>query len=422
MKILWFSNSPCGSIRRNSNKPIIGGWLISLEAAIKKIDNIELSVAYFSDIAESDFVYEGVHYFPIYRNGHKNNHLLRILSRLSNLNKSDEKDKILLMDVVEKVKPDLIHIHGTEKSYGLLSLTNTKIPIVFSIQGLISSYLEKRYSGIPENYLKKNNSLRDHLTFTTEQFNINNWEHNANREISYLVKAKYILGRTFWDRDITLLFNKSRTYYQCEEILRSPFYSYKWDKKRTNGKFVIASTVSSGIYKGLETLLKAANALKKYTDIDFEWRVIGVNPNDRTFRIAQKYVKLNYQDINVKLLGRKDADDVVRVLLDTDVYCHVSHIENSPNSVCEAMILGLPIVATYAGGTASILENGKEGILVQDGDPYIMAGSIIDLYINEESARLFGKNARERALIRHNPQTIANSLFKIYQEIEADNK
>lgn len=422
MKVLWFSTSPCGSMRRKSNKPITEGWLISLEAAIKKNINLELNVSYFSDIAEPDFVYEGVHYFPIYKNAYKNNPLLRILSRLSNLNKRDEKDKILLMDVVEKVKPDLIHIHGTEKSYGLLSLTNIKIPIVFSIQGLISSYLEKRYSGIPEDYLKKNNSLRDYLTFTTEHFNINNWTHNANREISYLVEAKYILGRTFWDRDITLLLNKDRTYYQCEEILRNPFYLYQWDKKRTNGKFVITSTVSSGIYKGLETLLKAANALKKYTDIDFEWRVIGVNPNDRTFRIAQKYVKLNYQDINVKLLGRKDADDVVRVLLDTDVYCHVSHIENSPNSVCEAMLLGLPIVATYAGGTASILENGKEGILVQDGDPYIMAGSIIDLYINEESARLFGKNARERALIRHNPQTIANSLFKIYQEIEADNK
>ena len=422
MKILWFSNSPCGSIRRKSNKAITGGWLISLEAAIKKIDSIELSVSYFSDVAEPDFVYDGVSYFPIYKNAYKNSPLLRILSRLSNLNKNDIEDEILLMEVVKKVKPDLIHIHGTEKSYGLLNLISLKIPIIFSIQGLISPFLEKMYSGIPADFLKKNNSLKNYLTFTTEHLNATRWKHNANREISFLTNAKYVLGRTFWDRNITLLFNKNRIYYQCEEILRDPFYTYSWNKKRTKGKFIITSTISSGIYKGAETLLKTADILKKYTDVDFEWRVIGIDPNDSTFRISQKYVNLNYKDINIKLLGRKDADDVVRILLDTDIYCHVSHIENSPNSVCEAMILGLPIIATYSGGTTSILENNKEGILIQDGDPYICAGCILDLYRNEEIAKLLGQNARKRALIRHNPQTIANCLFNIYQDIKANNK
>lgn len=422
MKILWFSNSPCGSIRRRSTQAITGGWLISLEKAIKEIDNVKLSVAYFSDIDEPDFNYDGVSYFPIYKNTYKNFSFLRIISRLYNLDKQDKADVLLLLDVIKKVKPDIIHIHGTEKSYGLLSLTDIKIPVIFSIQGLISPYLEKMYSGIPADFLRKNNSLKNYLTFTTEYFNIRNWRHNAKREISYLVKAKYILGRTFWDRYITLLFNKNRIYYQCEEILRDPFYIYSWNKKRTKGKFIITSTISPGIYKGSENLLKIASILKKYTDIDFEWRVIGIDLNDRTFRIAQKYVRLNYKNINVKLMGKKNAADVVHILLETDVYCHVSHIENSPNSVCEAMILGLPIIATYSGGTASILENNKEGILVQDGDPYICAGCILDLYRNEEIARILGQNARKRALKRHNPQTIANNLINIYKEVEANNK
>lgn len=422
MKVLWFSNSPCGSIRRKSNKAITGGWLISLEDALKKNDSIELSVAYFSDVNEPDFVYDEVSYYPIYKNVHRNNSLLRILSRLSDLNKNDITDADLLIDVVKKVKPDLIHIHGTEKAYGLLGLMNIKIPIIFSIQGLISPYLEKLYSGIPLDFLKKNNNIKNYLTFTTEHFNVNRWKHNANREISYLINAKYILGRTFWDRSITLLFNQNRIYYQCEEILREPFYAYLWNKKRSKDKFIITSTISPGIYKGIETLLKTADILKKYTDVDFEWNVIGVGSNDRIFRIAQKYVKLNYKDVNIKLLGRKNADEVVRILLGADVYCHVSHIENSPNSVCEAMILGLPVIATNSGGTASILENNKEGILIQDGDPYICAGCILDLYRNEDTARLLGQNARKRALIRHNPQIIADCLFKIYQNIEANNK
>lgn len=40
-----------------------------------------------------------------------------------------------------------------------------------------------------------------------------------------------------------------------------------------------------------------------------------------------------------------------------------SHIENSPNNLCEAMILGMPCIATDAGGTSTLLSNMKDGLL-----------------------------------------------------------
>ena len=66
MKILWFSLSPCGSIRRLKHERIIQGWMISMEDELKKVSNINLSVAYFSDIVEDPFYYDGVQYYPIY--------------------------------------------------------------------------------------------------------------------------------------------------------------------------------------------------------------------------------------------------------------------------------------------------------------------------------------------------------------------
>lgn len=48
MKVLWFSNSPCGSIRRFSNGLVkSGGWLISLEDELKSNPDITLEVAFF---------------------------------------------------------------------------------------------------------------------------------------------------------------------------------------------------------------------------------------------------------------------------------------------------------------------------------------------------------------------------------------
>ena len=49
MRILWYSLSPCGSIRRSGEQRVIQGWMISLEDEIKKVKDIDLHVAYFSD-------------------------------------------------------------------------------------------------------------------------------------------------------------------------------------------------------------------------------------------------------------------------------------------------------------------------------------------------------------------------------------
>lgn len=96
---------------------------------------------------------------------------------------------------------------------------------------------------------------------------------------------------------------------------------------------------------------------------------------------------------------------------------HVSHIENSPNSVCEAMLVGMPIIASFTGGTASILDNHHEGEFVQDGDPYVLAGGIIKLYDNFEQAKKMGDNARKRAMLRHNPTSVIQELLNAYNLI-----
>ena len=68
MKILWFSLSPCGSVRRNNSKYVIQGWMVSLEDEIKKCKGIQLEVAFFSDRKEEPFVFDGVKYYPMYQN------------------------------------------------------------------------------------------------------------------------------------------------------------------------------------------------------------------------------------------------------------------------------------------------------------------------------------------------------------------
>ena len=75
------------------------------------------------------------------------------------------------------------------------------------------------------------------------------------------------------------------------------------------------------------------------------------------------------------------------------------------------------MIATFAGGIPSIIEDKKDGLLVQDGDPYALTGAILELKENRNYANELGINARARAIIRHNPERIINDLLNIYSSI-----
>ena len=419
MKILWFTNSPCGSIKRNPTSAVkSGGWLISLEEEIKKEKDIQLEVAFFSDKQEIPFVFDGVKYYPMCRNFYKNrNGLNRIRERFILEEDKDKKALPIMLDVVKQSQPDIIHIHGTEESFGLIVDCIKDIPVVFSIQGMIAPYKEKYFSGIPKEYSYKYDSLYDIINGLGIRNLYKSFCYRAEREKLYLSYANYIFGRTFWDKNCTLALNPKRKYHVVNEILRSEFYKKQWKSFFSNDKIKIVSTISGGIYKGMETVLKTACLLKQYGDLKFEWHIAGYTSSTKWVRICEKMTGILAKDCNIIFHGRIDAELLSDLLCKSDMYVHVSHIENSPNSVCEAMILGMPVIASYAGGTASLLKHEEDGVLYQDGDPYVLAGSIIELLQNPERAYEYAQAAREHALNRHDKRKIVKEVIEGYSGI-----
>lgn len=416
MKVLWFTNSPCSRIKRYNGKTLAGGWLTSLENAIKDKECIDLSIAFISHSESEPFLFEGTTYYPIHDNTSQN-----VITKLANRIKplSDKDNRLLpaMLKIIQKCQPDIIHIHGTEECFGIITEHITNIPIVFSIQGLISPYKEKFFSGIPYHDIRKNESWYNKIKLTSVKEEYQSFEYRGEREGRFLKKAPYIMGRTFWDKDITLLFNYNRKYFTVNEILRNEFYTAKWEKNQFENQLQLVSIVSFGVYKGYETILKTAKLLTNYAHFKFTWNIIGYDTNTPMLQITEKALKLSHQNYNIKLHGRQNSQQIVEILKSSDIYCHVSHIENSPNSVCEAMIMGMPIISGYAGGTSSLLEHEKDGILVQDGDPYILAGAICDMQSDFEKARRYGLNAKAKAEQRHNPEKIVNELLHAYKDI-----
>ena len=417
MKILWFTNTPCEASEKLTGEKITsGGWLYSLSTELKKLDGVQLFIAFNWGFKIDSFEYNGINYIPILYRG-EDKPYKRALNRFTFIRNKGVPNDVMqrAISVVRDVNPDIVHVHGSEEYFGLVSKYIDNQKFVLSIQGLMSPYFEKYYSGLKKEDLKRFDSIIKFLRC----------RNTAQEEITFRIKAdrereifKYInniIGRTFWDRQCSLALNPHRKYFEVGEILRKEFYGVN-DRPAYTSKTVLVSTVSSGIYKGLETIYNTAAIMNK-CGFDFEWRVIGVAENDEYNKIVKVSTKLQASDNSIILMGRKSAKEMVPIMTESSCFVQVSHIENSPNSLCEAMLLGLPIVATYAGGTASLIKASEEGLLIQDGDPYVMAGAIMELMSNKENAIRMAKNARRTACDRHNPQKIVKALLDTYIHI-----
>jgi glycosyltransferase involved in cell wall biosynthesis len=287
-----------------------------------------------------------------------------------------------------------------------------------SIQGIVNPLNEKFFAGLPNEIVKKHESFISKILFRTQNKNFERFKSMAKRELEILEVTKNIIGRTNWDRRVTSVLSQNGNYYHIDELLREEFYGKSWNSENFSSNEIKIITVgSNNIYKGFETIVRSAHILSQLKDINFSWQIIGISENDSIVKITLKWLKITLNDVNIKLLGKMTPNEFIPLMQDSNIFCQTSHIENSSNSLCEAMFLGMPIVASFAGGTDSMLENNKEGILVQSGDPYVVAGAIMELKGNPIKAIEMAKNARIRAGQRHNPQKIVADLRNLYKAI-----
>ena len=315
-----------------------------------------------------------------------------------------------MLKVLCDFKPDVIQIFGSENKYGLVASV-TDIPIVLHIQGIVNPYLN---AYLPPFVSKLDYYLKDGfnpLKLIKNIFQLYNWKMLAHCEREILKNIQFYFGRTTWDYRIVKLFNSNATCFHCDEILRSSFYDENM-KRRIPSKLKIVSTISIPPYKGFDIILKTAKLLCSM-NVDFEWNVFGnVGPN-----LIEKNARIRHEDVHVNLMGVATETQIKETILSSTVYVHPSYIDNSPNSVCEAQMCGVPVIATNVGGVSSLIENGKTGFLVPANDPYQMAYLVNELGCNLDLNVKIGEGAKAMAFERHNRNHICENLYNNYCKI-----
>jgi glycosyltransferase involved in cell wall biosynthesis len=222
------------------------------------------------------------------------------------------------------------------------------------------------------------------------------------------------------------MINPKAEYHYLQEVMREPFYSGKWDVTKCERHSLFMSQGSYPI-KGLHLALEAVYFLRqKYNDV----KLYVAGPDLHEKKDFRKRIRMgSYQKYVIKLIHEKHlennvvftdnltAEQMKERYLKCNCFLSASSIENSPNSVGEALCLGVPVVASMAGGTGSLFDHGKEGFLYQADAPYMAAHYIGRIFSDDALADRIGEKAYNRAKTQYSVEDIFINMLKLYREI-----
>ena len=415
MKILWFINT--SSLYNKKSDKLGGGWIESLELLLKESNEIDLAVSFFHKTDHQKIKKNNTTYYPILRKSAKKKPIKTVLNNY--LAKENEKQYLTqMLNVVDDFNPDVIHIFGTEEVFSVVQ-NYTQKPVVIQIQGLMNPCFNNYFPpGISQiDFILNLNYFKQNLIGSSPFFAHKKFKAKAIRESKFLKESKYVMGRTHWDKNTLSLLAPNALYFHVDEVLRPHFYKPLKINHFKNKTIIILSTLSPITYKGLDVVLKTANLLNVNRSISFLWKVIGVEKNNKLAEFFEKKLNILYTENNVIFLGKQSSDEISKLISKADLFVHPSYIDNSPNSVCEAQILELPVIACNVGGVSSIVEHDKTGILVPSNGVHEIACNIRDYNNSPEKYFTLAKNGKVSATKRHNKMLIKNKLLTTYQNI-----
>ncbi len=419
MKALWIVNLPLMAMEEKlTGKRSDGLWMGALLKDFEKAEGVSLVVAttYRTDttikVCENNVTYYALpNDYPLLYN--ENN--------LDNVKAWQQ--------LIQEEKPDIIQLWGTEFSHGLCALRVAKemgIKSVVYMQGLLASIAKHYLAGMSEKEIKKNKTFRDVIKRDDILRRQKKYYFNAQKEREIFSISKNIISENDWCDRFVLSIEPQVKSYHCPLSINKVFNEKEW-KIENAEKHSIICTASGYPLKGLHMTLRAVAKLKeKYPDVilyvpgekmvsDNSIKSL-IRKNGYTRYIERLIKELNLQD-NIVWLGSISQEKLAEYYAKARVFVLSSSIENHSSSLKEAMLVGLPCVASSVGGVSEYVVNNQNGLLYRFEEYEIMASLIDQLFTDDQLSLKLSKNGRESMQKLHLDIDMFESIIKVYQQI-----
>lgn len=359
-----------------------------------------------------------------------------------NTNRPEQYDPDMEMDFEEifaHFKPDMIHIFGTEYPHALAAVKTFKNPerTLIGLQGLCRACGEAYMANLPRK-VQRSVTFRDIVKKDTLIRQQQKFEDRGQWELAAIQGTGHVTGRTKWDRSKVERWNPSVRYHSMNETLRGEFYEGTWNPESCEPNRIF---FSQGDYplKGFHYMLLAlpqilkqfprtevyvaGNSLMRAGNLTGRLKISAYG------RYLEKLIRKYKLEEKVHFTGRLSAVQMKEQYLKSQVFVCASSLENSPNSMGEAMLLGVPVVTSYVGGIPSMILP-EEGCVYTGFDPAKaeeetelteisnrLAAAVCHVFSDMEEAKAKAVRAKEHAVRTHDREENNNRLMEIYDEI-----
>lgn len=418
MKVLWLVNIIMPELAEHlGRKPsVFGGWLIGAMNAVREAGHelVVCATEPCADVFCSDV--SGVQYYvvPSGSAGEMETHFRAIL---------------------QQEQPDVVHIFGTEfeQCMSMASCADVERTVV-QIQGAMTLLKDVVYAGLPAR-LCRDNPLhkllrRLHKGGQSIDLQRQSFERRAAVERQVLKKAKYVFGASEWGNAVAKSVNPDCITFDCNLILRDAFYTDdRWSPEtcEKHSIYILFSYPIKGFHKFLEALplilrqypdtmvYVVANQLpiRHYTGIK---RLIQDAAPDYNWLI-QKQIEQNGLQSHLKFLGNLNAEQVKARMLKSNVFISASAMENQSMTLGEAMILGVPSVASSVGAIPEMIDDREDGFLYPFEEPGKLADAVCNIFSDRDLAMRFSEKGHAHAAQTYDREKNGRNLIEMYQTI-----
>lgn len=201
---------------------------------------------------------------------------------------------------------------------------------------------------------------------------------------------------------------KSIDYIKANDILK---HKYEID----DSKKIILYFSSLSFRKGAISLVKSIEYLANKRD-DFIVLFCGPGNNNE---IEQLSLILKQGNLNKYAIfaGAISSSDAPIYYNGCDIFCVLPEYEGFGRVFVEASAAKKPIVASNVGGIPEVIQNNKDGLLVERDDYEKIAKALLYLLDNTEIAKTYANNAYSNVLNKYDVKVVAKNMEKIFKEV-----
>lgn len=325
------------------------------------------------------------------------------------------KDIVCLVN--ERIVPDLVHVWGTERFWGLLTARHViNGPSLLEIQGITSAMVPYLSGGLTVDDIRHctrvKEWLRPGLSIAAGQ---RMYRKSAVIEREMYAGHSYIAYQSDWVRAYVQPYAQSAKLFRTRMVLRNEFLQgARWSFKP--GNHLVFTNCGWSPNKGLIILVRACAILKEfYPNIRLAvagYLQSGIKRGGYARFVIDEARRLG---VNLQCLGAIDAPNMIKQMHQASVYVNPSLVESYSMSLAEAMAIGCPCVVSYAGAMPEV--GGSSCLYFPIADAGMCADCIRKVFDAGREVETMCDEARQRSLVMHAREAGIQRQMEIYDAI-----